>query len=90
MMRTRDYFMQSAVSFAKSFVLLGKGLWYGAVRLFTGYPNITWAAITAIVIVVSVVKVGQARSERDSYDHKMVVLQQRLDSCMMKDTRYER
>lgn len=87
-MKVKDYFRQAFIHGIQSWTLLFKGLFYGAKRLFTLYPNPTWAVIAACIVVFSFVKIGQARSERDSYNRKTVLLQHQLDSCMQKEIRY--
>ena len=54
-------------------------------RLVHGYP---WAALIAthiIAIVVSLMLIGQARAERDSYNQQLVHTQQLLQSARAAD-----
>lgn len=71
----------------KSFVLAGKGVCHGLGRLFTDYPNPTWAVITICVVIVAYIQIGMARSERDSYGRRSAQLQMQLDSCLLKETK---
>lgn len=87
-MRIRDYFKQSVLLFGRSVAMFFKGVIYGTRRLFTAYPNPTWAVIAACIVVLSIVKVGEARTERDSYSRKTALLQHQLDSCLHKEIRY--
>jgi hypothetical protein len=44
------------------------------------FPWVLVLMVLAVSMIVSFVKIGQARAERDSIDHKMVTMQRQLDS----------
>ncbi len=44
------------------------------------FPWVLVLVVLAVSTIVSFVKIGQARAERDSIDHKMVTIQRQLDS----------
>lgn len=87
-MRIRDYFKQSARCFAKSIVLLAQGVYHTVKRLFTRYPNPTWIVIVLCLSIYCVLKVADARCERDSYSRKNALLIQQMDSLQEKEIKY--
>lgn len=87
-MRLRDYFIQSARCFLKSIVLLAQGVYYTFKRLFTRYPNPTWMVIVLCLFIYSVVKIADARRERDGYSHENALLIQQIDSLSGNVVRY--
>jgi len=87
-MKVKEYFKEAFKSFARSVSMFGKGVWYGAKRLFCVYPNPTWVVITALLAMASVVRIGEARAERDAYGKENAQLQHQLDSLQGKEIRY--
>lgn len=77
-MNIRQTFAMSAWCLARGFALMGKAVWMTLKRLFTAYPNQTWAVITAAAILIATVKIGEARAERDRYAKQAAQLQLRL------------
>lgn len=87
--RVRDCFAGSLRCFGRAFALLARGV-YGVLRLlFLRYPNPTWAVLAIALLVVSYVKIGEARSERDRSGMAVARLQHQLDSLQGKVVRYE-
>lgn len=70
--------------------MFGKGLFYAVKRLFTLYPNPTWAVITAAVVITAYVQIGYARAERDEYGRTNAILQHQLDSIQGKNIKYNK
>lgn len=87
-MKIKDYFKGAFRCFGKAVTLLAQGVFFGIARLFRRYPNPTWAVLMACVVAAGVVKIGEARAERDSYGKENAELQQQLDSLQGKEIRY--
>lgn len=89
-MKVKDYFKQAAVHEWRFFQRLSQGVYYAFKRFFTQYPNPTWIAITAIIVLTSVIQIGHARSERDEYGRENARLQHQLDSVQHKEIRFNK
>lgn len=79
-MKTREYFLEAARAFIRTFAMLGKGCYYLLKHLFTNYPNPTWFCICLAIVITAFVKIGQARVERDNASRENARLIMRLDS----------
>lgn len=87
-MKIREYYRESLRCLCESAFLLGKGVMLTFRRLFTKYPNQTWALIMVCVVVLCYIQIGNARSERDRCNKDYIRLQTQLDSCLNKEVRY--
>lgn len=79
-MKTRQYFIEALRSFLRCFNMLGRGLYALGRHLFLNYPNPTWGVIVIIIASYSILKLAQARSERDSYSLSNAQLIEQIDS----------
>lgn len=89
-MKVKDYFIKAFKSLATFFVMLAKGLYYAFKRFFTEYPHPTYIIIIITLTIVFVVKYAKACAEREDYNHKNVILQQKVDSLELKNIKYIR
>jgi len=89
-MKVKDYFKEAATHLCKFFQRLAQGVYYALRRLFTLYPNPTWAAIAAGVVMTAFIQVGRARAERDECNRENARLQHRLDSLENKEIKYDK
>lgn len=88
MMKIKTYFVEAAKCQCRAVVLTVKGLCFGVMRLFREYTHITWGTLLVITLAISIVEIGSARAERDSYSNTNARLQHELDSCLDKQIRF--
>lgn len=79
-MKTRQYFLDSARSLGRSAALFGQGLYHLGRHLFLNWPNPTWFIIAFAIASYSILKVAEARSERDQYSLCNARLIEQIDS----------
>jgi len=89
-MKIKDYFKNGFGYLVKAFVNLGKGLFFGAKRWFVEYPHFAYPLVIALLVAYHIFTIASARAERDDYNHKSVILQERLDSIMPRNIKYEK
>lgn len=89
-MKVKDYFKQAFTHFWRFFQRLAQGVYYALRRLFSLYPNPTWAVIAAAIVITACVQVGKARAERDRCDKENALLQHQLDSIENKQVKYSK
>lgn len=77
-----EYFMKALQSFVGIFINLAKGFFY-AIR-----NNIPWAVVLGLFCIFHVVRIMQVRAERDAYNHKCILLEEKIDSLQPKNISY--
>ena len=76
----KEYFLDALKSLLRVFTNLGKGIYFAVKN------NIAWAILLALFLAYHVLTLMQARDERDAYNHRCVVLEQKLDSLQQNVT----
>lgn len=89
-MKIKDYFITAFKSLATFFIMFAKGLYFAVRRLFREYPHPTYIVIIIALTIAFTVKYARACAEREDYNHKNVILQEKLDSVMLRNIKYIR
>lgn len=63
----------------KNIILSFFDLWKLVIKLIRKYPISSCFVIIVIAAVACLIKVGQARTERDKYQHELYIVKQKLD-----------
>lgn len=89
-MKIKDYFIRSFGGLIAFFSNLGKGLYFGARRLFVEYPHPTYITLIILLVAYHVYSIAKVSAQREEYNHKNVLLEQRLDSANCAHVSYYR
>lgn len=89
-MKIKDYFIKSFGGLAAFFSNLGMGLFFGTKRLLVKYPHPTYITLIVLLIVYHVYSIAKVSAQREGYNHKNVILQQKLDSARCAHVAYYR
>lgn len=89
-MKIKDYFIKAFRSLVTFFIMFAKSLFFAFKRFFTEYPHPTYITIIILLTISFVVKYAKACAEREDYNHKNVILREKLDSVIPKNTKYVR
>lgn len=80
--KSSEYFLQALQSLVGIFINLAKGIYFSVKN------NIPWAVVLALFCVFHVVRIMQVRAERDAYNHKCIILEEKIDSLQPKNISY--
>jgi len=89
-MKIKDYFRQSFSGLITFISSLGKGLFFGVKRLFVQYPHPTYLTLIILLVAYHVYSIVRVSAQREGYNHKNVILQQKLDSARCAHVAYYR
>lgn len=84
----QNYFLLAGKSLLLSVVYLAKGIIKVVRVLFTRHPNKAWAVITAVILIISFLKIGYIRTQRDHADKENSRLLHVVDSLRKAEVKY--